>query len=141
MDHFDRAAKHDLEHLPVSVAAAQTYYQVVGDIPKQKSIAHLDQVLNSVAHAMSNIAPLFVPDGTTKRQITPMELLQSNFTRGATVLTMMNGKELSGITVRRGDAREAVTVLRAVKARFDVDYDADLPSLSRASIADRPSSI
>ena len=50
MDRVDRAKQHDLEHLPLPVAAAQTYYLVVGETPKQKSVAHLDRILNSVAH-------------------------------------------------------------------------------------------
>jgi hypothetical protein len=119
MDHFDRARQHDLEHLPLAVAAAQTYYQVVGATPRQKSIAHLDRILNTVAHAITNVAPLYVRDGDTQRQVSPLELLQSRFTRGATVLTLKDGVELRGITVRRIDVREAVTVLKAVKARFD----------------------
>jgi hypothetical protein len=121
MDHFDRAKQHDLEHLPLAVAAAQTYYLVVGDTPRQKSIAHLDRILNTVAHAITNVAPLFVAEGTAQRQISPLELLQSHFARGATILKLHDGTELRGITVRRIDVREAVTVLRAVKARFDDD--------------------
>jgi hypothetical protein len=119
MDHFDRARQHDLEHLPISVAAAQTYYQVVGEVPRQKSIGHLDQILNSVAHAITNVAPVYVADGRGQRQIQPIELLNSCFTRGATVLRLRDGAELRGITVRRIDVREAVVVLRAVNARFD----------------------
>jgi hypothetical protein len=121
MDHFDRAKQHDLEHLPLSVAAAQTYYLVVGETPKQKSVAHLDRILNTVAHAITNVAPVYVAEGRGQRQISPLELLQSHFTRGATVLTLLDGREMRGITVRRIDAREAVTVLRSVKARFDDD--------------------
>jgi hypothetical protein len=119
MDRFDKAKQHDLEHLPLPVAAAQTYYQVVGDTPKQKSIAHLDRILNSVAHAITNVAPLYVTEGASQRQISPLELLQSEFMRGATVLKLHDGSELRGITIRRIDVREAVTVLKAVKARFD----------------------
>jgi hypothetical protein len=121
MDHFDRAKQHDLEHLPLSVAAAQTYYLVVGETPKRKSGDHLDRILNSVAHAITNVAPLYVEDGTGQRQITPIELLESEFTRGATVLKLRDGSELRGVTIRRIDVREAVTVLKAVKARFEDD--------------------
>jgi hypothetical protein len=119
MDHFDRARQHDLEHLPLAVAAAQTYYLVVGDAPKHKSGAHLERILNNVAHAITNVAPLFVAEGTEQRQLLPVELLQAEFTRGATLLTLHDGTELRGVTVRRIDVREAVTVLRAVKARFE----------------------
>jgi hypothetical protein len=119
MDHFDRARQHDLEHLSIAVAAAQTYFQVVGEVPRQKSIAHLDRILNSVAHAISNVASLYVPEGLAQREIEPIELLNAYFTRGATVLTLNDGTELRGITVRRIDVREAVTVLKSVKARFD----------------------
>jgi hypothetical protein len=119
VDRVDRAAQHDIEHLPIAVAAAQTYFQVVGETPKQKSIAHLDRILNNVAHAITNIAPVYIPDGPSQRQIEPIELLESSFRRGATVLTLKDGTELRGITVRRIDVREAVTVLKAVKARFD----------------------
>jgi hypothetical protein len=124
MDHFDRERQHDLEHLPIAVAAAQTYYQVVGETPKQKNVGHLDQVLNNVAHALSNIALLYRPDGMTQREIEPIELLNARFRRGATVLTLKDGSELRGITIRRIDVREAVTVLRAIKARFDGEHHA-----------------
>jgi hypothetical protein len=119
MYHVDRALQHGLEHLPIAVAAAQTFFQVVGETPKQKKVGHLDQVLNNVAHALSNVAPLYHPDGMTQRQIEPIELLNARFTRGATVLVLKDGTELRGITIRRSDVREAVTVLRAIKARFD----------------------
>jgi hypothetical protein len=119
MDRIDRAKQQDLEHLPLPVAAAQAYYLVVGETPKQKSVAHLDRILNNVAHAITNVAPVYVAEGAAQRQISPVELLQSEFTRGATILRLKDGTELRGVTVRRIDVREAVTVLKAVKARFD----------------------
>jgi hypothetical protein len=112
-----------MEHLPIAVAAAQAYYQVAGRTPKQGSVAHLDKVLNNVARAITNVAPVYVADGLTQRQIEPIELLHSSFRRGATVLTLKDGTELRGITVRRIDVREAVMILKAVKAQFD---DGDL---------------
>ena len=123
VDRVDRAVQHDIEHLPIAVAAAQAYYQVAGRTPKQSGVAHLDRVLNNVARAITNVAPVYVADGLTQRQIEPIELLQSSFRRGATVLTLKDGTELRGITVRRIDVREAVTILKAVKAQFD---DGDL---------------
>ena len=119
MERFDRAKQHDLEHLALPVAAAQAYFQILGRTPEDKTVANLDRVLNRVAHAITNVVPVHVPDGAGSRQLLPIELMQAEFRRGATVLLLPNGTELRGMTVRRGDMREAISVLQAIKAQFD----------------------
>ncbi len=132
MDRFDRATQHELEHLPLAVAAAQTYYQVMGAVPEQKAAAHLDEILNRVAHAIAKVAPLHAPDDSGQREIPTTELLQSRFRRGATVLMLKDGTELRGLTVRRVDVRAAVAVLKGINAKFsepgvrDECYDAGM---------------
>src|SRR5205823_3891698 len=107
--------QHGLEHVPLSVAAAQAYHQIAGARPKP---ADLDEILNEVARALSNTAPIYIPSGTGVRQLAPIELIESKFQRGATLLRLHDGAELRGLTMRRIDVRAAVAVLKAVNARF-----------------------
>jgi hypothetical protein len=119
VERIERAKQHDAEHVALPVAAAQAYYQIVGSTPQDKTVANLDRVLNRVARAITNVVPVHVPEGAGMRQLLPIELMQAEFRRGATVLVLSSGTELRGLTVRRGDAREAVAVLRTIHAKFD----------------------
>jgi len=119
VERIDRAKQHDAEHVALPVAAAQAYYQIVGRTPEDKTVGNLDRVLNRVAHAITNVVAVHVPDGAGSRQLLPIELMQSEFRRGATVLVLRDGTELRSLTVRRGDVREAISVLIAIHAKFD----------------------
>jgi hypothetical protein len=119
VDQFSSRERHALEHLSLPVAAAQTFYQVSGSATVIKNAAHLDRILNDVAHAITNVVPIHVPDGQATRQVSAIELLESSFMRGATVLKLKDGTELKKLTIRRRDMRAAVALLIAVHARFD----------------------
>lgn len=119
MEYVDRARQHGLDHVALAVAAAQAYHQLTGSTPEEKTAAPRDVILNRVAHAIANVAAIFVPDGQGMRQLLPLEFLHAQFRHGATVLKLKDGSELRGMTVRRVELREAVVVLKAVQARFD----------------------
>jgi hypothetical protein len=121
MDGFVRA-KHDRAlHLPLAQAAERTFYQVTGKAMPREAMLR-EQVLSSVAHALTNLIPIYVladPDAPP-RQVTPCEFLLSKFSDGATALNLRGGSQLRSLTVRAADLGDAVTVLRSVKAWFVV---------------------
>jgi hypothetical protein len=121
MDGFVRA-KHDRAlHLPLAEAAERTFYHVTGKATPREAMLR-EQVLSSVAHALTNLIPIYVLDDpeVPPRQVTPCEFLLSKFSDGATALTLKGGSQLRALTVRAADLNDAVTVLRNVKAWFVV---------------------
>ena len=115
-------AKHDRTlHLPLAEAAARTFFHLTGRAAPKDPIIR-ERVLSSVAHALTNVIPIYVRDGAdvAPRQVTPCECLLSTFSDGATALTLPGGIQLRPLTVQARDLTDAVTVLRAVKARFIV---------------------
>jgi hypothetical protein len=114
--------KHDRTlHLPLAEAAARTFYQLTGRAAPNDPDSR-DRALGSVAHALANLIPIYVRGDAdvAPRQVTPWECLRSTFSDGATALTLPGGMQLRPLTVQARDLTDAVTVLRAVKARFIV---------------------
>jgi hypothetical protein len=108
-----------MQHLALPVAAALTYHQIMGRAPDPTNgFVDFDRLLNDVAHAITNVVPIYAPDGESWRQLLPAELMNAQFRRGATVLILADDAELRGLTVRRGDMNEAVAVLRSTHASF-----------------------
>lgn len=76
--------------------------------------------LNDVAHAVSNVVPIYVGHDSTLafKALSPMELMGGHFERGAMIFRTKDGRELKHLTVQRGDMRLAVSVLKAANASF-----------------------
>lgn len=79
MDRRDQRSQHLLEHVTLTVACAFVYHQVVGKPGSVKNAADLDRILNDVAHALSNVAPIYAGDGAgvAPRTLEPIELLHA----------------------------------------------------------------
>jgi hypothetical protein len=117
MDLVDFRKRHLLEHIAIAVAAAQAYVQIVGAVPKTPE--QLESGLNEVAYALSMLASVYLePTSGQLRELEQVELIGAAFRRGATVLVLKDGTELRGITIRRGELREAVKILKAARSKF-----------------------
>ena len=138
VDGFVRAQGDRTLHLPLTEAAARTFYRVTGRVVPDDPL-HRERTLSSVAHALSNLIPIYVLEDARvpPRQVTPCECLLGTFTDGATALALCDGKKLGCLTVRVMDLSDAVQVLRSVKAWFLV-ADAPPPPHRPGSRANHP---
>ena len=110
-----RATGDQMRFLSLAEAGARTFYQVTGAVASDD-----EPVLSGVAHALSNLIPIYVQDGpnVAPREVTPCELLLAEFSDSGRVLALRNGTQLSPLVVRSSDLKDAVIVLRSVKAWF-----------------------
>jgi hypothetical protein len=117
---LDLREQRGKEHLPLPVAAATVYHQLVGTTAAIRDSSDLDEALNRAAVALSKVVPLYVLDRPSMmpRQITPTELIHGVFTRAATRFTVRDGTVYRLVTVRRHDMRDAVTILKRACVRL-----------------------
>jgi hypothetical protein len=105
------------QHIALSVAAGLARTQLVADPLTVYDAQHLSEMIDVIARALAKVAPLYVRDApheTNLRQLTPEEQESAAIRRGATLLVLKSGQTYSSVTVRRGDLREAIAVLKAV---------------------------
>jgi hypothetical protein len=112
---MDRA-RRDLQHIALPTAASIVHIQVIGYPPDATKPAEMREILNVVAHAISNVVPIYASDPTTgfPVEVPPAQLLNAIFTRGAHFLTTKSGKEYNVLTVRRRDMDAAIVVLKRI---------------------------
>ncbi|MDQ5850238.1 MAG: hypothetical protein M3544_14870 [Pseudomonadota bacterium] len=108
------------QHLSLSRAAGVVYQQIAGIAAGVKNADEMEDILDRAAVAISNVAPIYVRDEASgvQRQLAPIELLQSRFERGATVLVMKDGTEHRELSVRSIDLRMTVDILKRAGIRF-----------------------
>jgi hypothetical protein len=104
------------QQLALSVAAGLARTQLVPDPLKTYDAQHLSDMLNVIGRALAKVAPLYVKEDAT---LTPRELSQdqlegAEIRRGATVLVLKDGRTLSSVSIRRGDLRQAIAILKTV---------------------------
>lgn len=106
--------------LSLSRAAGVVYQQLAGISGGIKNADEMEEILDRAAVAISNLAPIYVRDEASgaQRQLAPIELLQSRFEHGATVLVMKNGTEYRDLSVRGIDLRMTVDILKRAGIRF-----------------------
>ena len=106
------------QFLALSTAAAVVYQQIAGTT--SESADEIIEVLNSVASAIANVAPIYTSDRPTgtPRQLAPIELIHCRFERGATVLKTSFGLEYGNLSIRRDDMRTALAILRGARISF-----------------------
>ena len=117
---MDRSRQHGLEHLALATAAVIVYQQVMETPLAYDSVAAMNEILHGVAHALSNVAPIYALDGDSAmpKQLEPIDLLRGEFQRGATILRTPNGTEYRSLSIRRDDMRAAIAILRGAGAKF-----------------------
>jgi hypothetical protein len=102
-------------HLALATAASIAYRQLT--LAPQAGFydaEHLSATLCVIAQALAKAAPIYLTEGdTAARPLTDGELQGAIITRGATRLTLKDGRVFSKLSMRRGDMWDAITLLRA----------------------------
>lgn len=108
------------QHLALSTAAAVVYHQVMGTTSATESADDVIEVLDRVAGAIANVAPIYTSDrpSGTPRQLAPIELIHCRFELGATVLKTSFGLEYRNLSIRREDMRTAIAILKGARVDF-----------------------
>jgi hypothetical protein len=104
------------QHFALSVAAGLARTQLVPEPLKAYDAQHLTEMLNVVARALAKVVPLYVqdPQSGAPRELSQEELEGAEVRGSATVLVLKDGRKLSGISMKRGDLRQAVAILKVV---------------------------
>jgi hypothetical protein len=117
---MDRSWQSDIEHVSLSSAAGVVYHWTVGRVPSVRDANELNEVLDHVAHALSNVASIYYVDSHSMQHLlAPTDLIDARFKRGATVLRNRHGGEYRGLTIRRGDMRAAVNIFKRARISFE----------------------
>jgi hypothetical protein len=104
------------QHIALSVAAGLARTQLSPDPLRVHDAQHLGEMLDIIARALAKVAPLYVresPDADP-RALTPEELEDAAIKRGAAAVVLKSGRSFSAVTMRRGDLRQAVAVLKTL---------------------------
>ena len=90
------------------------HVELTGSPPNPVRPVAMRRVLDDIAHALSSVMPIYAadPDSGVPKEIPAFDLFDATFRRGAHVLVTAHGKEIRGLTVRRGDLNEAITLLK-----------------------------
>jgi hypothetical protein len=114
-----------LQYLRLPTAAALVHHHVAGRVPDARDSARLSALLDDVAHAISNIVPIYVsdPEGGSPRELAPVELITGKFARGAHVFVTRRGDEIEGLVIQRRDMLNAIGVLRGAGVKFKPHRD------------------
>ena len=104
------------QHLALSVAAHLARTQLVPEPLKVYDSQHLSEMLNMIAIALARTSALYLfdPHSGQPRQLSPIELEGAVAKRSATVLVLRDGRSLAGVSIRRGDLRQAIAILKAI---------------------------
>jgi hypothetical protein len=104
------------QQLALSVAAGLARTQLVPDPLKPYDAQHLSEMANLIGSALAKVAPLYVKDeaSQTARELRQDEVQGAEIRRGATVVVLKDGRTLSSVSIRRGDLRQAIAILKAV---------------------------
>lgn len=103
--------------VPLAAAAALAYRELVA--PERRALPydaeHFSEMLNLIAHAIARVAPLYAgeDDGGARRALGEDELEGMTIRRGATIVALADGRKLTRVTVRRGELRDAIAILKA----------------------------
>ncbi len=117
---MDGSRQHGLEHVALPTAAIVVYHRITGALVEFSDAAEMNEVLQRVSHVLSNVVPIYSldEDSATPRQLSPGDLLNRAFQRGATMLRKSDGTECHGLTVRRDDMRSAIAILSRAGIKF-----------------------
>jgi hypothetical protein len=104
------------QHLALSVAAHLARTQLVPEPLAVYDSQHLSEMVDVVARALAKVAPLYVRDAGSgePRELSPAELEGAAIRRAATVLSLVDGRSFSSVSIKRADLRQAIAILKAV---------------------------
>jgi hypothetical protein len=110
----------DNQHLALPTAAALVFVSTTGVAPDASKPGEMRELLNDIAHAISNVASIYASDPQSGKpvEINSAEMLGATFLRGAHLLITSGGKEYRGLTVQRHEMNAAILILK--RARFAI---------------------
>jgi hypothetical protein len=110
----DRRYARQRQHVSLATAAALVCFSATGVMPDASKPEEMRELLNEVAHALSNLASIYAADAASGQpvEVPKAEVLGAVFLRGAHLLVTTHGKEYRGLTVERGEMNAAIGILR-----------------------------
>lgn len=107
-------------HVSLPTAAAVVYQQVMGTAVPSASPTESAVILDRVAGAIANVAPIYTADRPSgePRQLAPIELIHCRFEGGALRMRTSFGLEYGALSIRRDDMRAAIAILKGAGVRF-----------------------
>jgi hypothetical protein len=117
----DRSIQRGRELVALAVATAFVYKALMGRAIEPMEIRAANVLIHEVAHALSNVAPIYGmrTDDQTAKALSPLQLLEGTFERGATVLRTSTGIEYRQLSIRRDDMLLAVALLNRAGVKFN----------------------
>ena len=103
------------QHMSLAVAAHLARVQLVSDPLARYDAEHIIEMVEIVAGALVKVAPLYVSAGIggEPRELAAHELEGAAVGQGGTLLVLKDGRLLSSVSIKRGDLRQAIAVLRS----------------------------
>ena len=113
---MQRSDHHDLQYLDLPTVCALVYWNVTGGIVDPSHHAQMQSRLNGVARVLARLLPIYaMSDGSSPpRRLSPFDLSDEGFSRGAHVFVTRRGMEIRGLSVQRCDISIAVETLRSL---------------------------
>jgi hypothetical protein len=104
------------QHLALSVAAHLARTQLIPDPLTPYDGQHMSETIDLVANALARVVPLYVSDPKlgAPRELSEAEREGATIKRGATLLALRDGRTLSSVSIKRGDLRQAIAILKAI---------------------------
>ena len=104
------------QHLALSVAAHLARTQLIPDPLTPYDGQHMSETIDVVANALARVVPLYVNDPKVgaPRELAEPEREGATIRRGATLVVLRDGRALSSVSIKRGDLRQAIAILKAV---------------------------
>jgi len=109
--------KQDGEVIALSAATRIVYEQIMGTDMPPTGAPEATAIMNDVALALYNVAPIYGARGEAERlKLLPaLKLMHGAFQRGATILRTPKGIEYRKLFIRRDDLWLAIARLKGVK--------------------------
>jgi hypothetical protein len=103
------------QHIALAVAAHLARTQLVRDPLALYDGQHLADTVHTVACALARVAPLYVREAKSAepRELTAPELEGALVEPSATSLVLRDGRRFGSVSVKRGELREAIAMLKA----------------------------
>lgn len=104
------------QHLALSVAAHLARTQLVPDPLNSYDAQHLLESVTAIANALVRVTPLYVAGANDRelRQLGDAELQGARVDHGATSLVLRDGRTFASVSIKRGDLRQAIAILKNV---------------------------
>ena len=104
------------QHLALSVAAHLARTQLIPDPLTPYDGQHMSETIDVVANALARVVPLYVNDPKVgaPRELVESEREGATIRRGATLVVLRDGRTLSSVSIKRGDLRQAIAILKAI---------------------------